>query len=88
MDKKAQMKAEKYFTEMDMDSDGKVTMDESRKFGDNMFNEVDTDNNNYLTKSELVEHKKMEMKKWHDMKADSIETETNTTTTNTKKTSY
>jgi len=63
----AQTKAQHYLTKMDKNTDSQVSKDEHDKFGDQMFDEADTNDDDKLSLAEMTAKKQAEMDEWKSM---------------------
>ena len=53
------------FTEADSDGNGTISKEEYLDFAEKQFDKMDTNQDEELTKAEVMQYKKMEMKKHH-----------------------
>ena len=66
---KTDEKAKHYFQKMDTDGNGIVSKAESDSFGQKMFDETDTNNDNALSLDELKAQKLKERSEWKEEKS-------------------
>ncbi|MFO1242973.1 MAG: EF-hand domain-containing protein [Rickettsiales bacterium] len=59
-DDNMQAKADYYFKKIDTDGNGTISKQEHEAFGENMFNEADTNKDNQISKAELLAEKQKE----------------------------